>query len=1166
MNHSSDTDKTLLISNFNVSLRSYNQSINIDTLVKNFKLDVYMNENNTMLLQDGQPVSKNNLTMRKKENKRKHFNRPVGFVQLQYVDEKKLSDRFAESSTFLSNHKMINNPPIGPILNGAWCSSCLNVGPTFHKMNCREPHKLCFTLYGVIQYIFENEKLEESDLQDHLRERVKRMININRDFLKKEQYIQAYNDIRREHPELEKYHETLISAKEGEWPLLNVSVKKTEKVGFFPNCVNIKYNFDANNVSVRIYDNGTILFISCPWDQKGFFNEFLKRLNDTKSIVDVESENEQSVQNYEIDFSQTQVKSVFSIFHIGSDIDLDVLFHGVWPTDKLGNPVDSNSKITLTKQFENDEKTTKNHTYLKWNNLFYRYEVTYAPNKSKIIMKMLPTVLTEDSLMPMYCKPYKISVLIFKGGAVELIFSFCSSSKDADFFDSTEYIIPVTLEDQFNEIEKELVTAKGFLEGLFASFPGSITKDSSEIVRNISTVSGIIPYKKPLKYNENTKVDIFNEEKMEFDKIGTVRKKIDDVKYEVENEAGFISEIENKYLRPSDTQKMSVMQINHSNNQPVPYGFRSKCEAGNNYFVPFGGEQGRDNFYYPKCEKSTGSSRQLYLSHIVNGFPSNGEEENKFLISKTDEYDKFSGVFKTGAIKLFATIRFKLPENQDLLEDITNEAMEYFKENMDDEGYGRGTIINFKKTSGNKLDNYVIYSIKMQNGGIVYITGNEIHPSYKESRAWGGIDGDGEVQKQKLLTCTEKLGLSQSPFTTMRLEKELQTQVVKKLWDLVGENYFNENSHVALTPQTLIKFTKKPYMCLILPKGAKRALLMIYTLHGRTMSYIVDDTLTVMNIPFDPEVAITFGDSVVEGFIEKGPILHFYPTDCVYVGKKLVMDYFSTDSVRKSQMEELYEFYEKNEIKMENNIVENTEYGRFMYTILFSNILGSIPQLVNSLRTHNKIIIKNPYDYCAPKCVKENPEDLSERSLIGDLAEGLLKNVSEGPEHLCELLFIPQRGKSSNIRWAKVTNIPIVFQITNLSKTELSVGMDNKRFEPIGESPIAIKANMRNEMNKRPKQERYMRFYLNFMSNGQLNPEEPLLVDNINPYATSKDAFSYEKTDLIIKALLYPVPLSMFKNKTNWKLVTNTPDFKKIFSIHLEQNETDPGTTPLRLL
>ena len=80
----------LIISNFNLSLHSYNQTINIDTLIKNFKVDVHINENNTMLLQDNKPVSKYNLKMNTKEHKRMHYDRPLGFVQLQYANERKV--------------------------------------------------------------------------------------------------------------------------------------------------------------------------------------------------------------------------------------------------------------------------------------------------------------------------------------------------------------------------------------------------------------------------------------------------------------------------------------------------------------------------------------------------------------------------------------------------------------------------------------------------------------------------------------------------------------------------------------------------------------------------------------------------------------------------------------------------------------------------------------------------------------------------------------------------------------------------------------------------------------------------------------------------------------------------------------------------------------------
>jgi hypothetical protein len=140
----------------------------------------------------------------------------------------------------------------------------------------------------------------------------------------------------------------------------------------------------------------------------------------------------------------------------------------------------------------------------------------------------------------------------------------------------------------------------------------------------------------------------------------------------------------------------------------------------------------------------------------------------------------------------------------------------------------------------------------------------------------------------------------------------------------------------------------------------------------------------------------------------------------------------------------------------------------------------------------------------------------------------------------------------------KLINRPIVLMVEVL-KNSCRVGLDGKTFKEFEE--VALSANMRNEIMKKAKQDRFMRFYLNFMSNGQLNPEEKLIVDNVNPYATSRDAQTYEKTDLIVKALLYPVPVTMFQNGKHWKIVTNTPDHTKIFSIHLESSPDSPGTS-----
>ena len=1242
-------NERLDISNFNLSIHSYNQKIDIDTLIKNFEMDVNINDNNTMLLQNDKPVSKHNLSMNKRENKKKEFNRPIGFVQMQYAEERKNIRTIAN----LDGKKLISKPPLGPIFDGSWCSSCNNIGPKFHKMNCKDPSSLHFTLYGIVQYILgdadiDSVSLETKSLIELLKQRIQRIVSLQGELNAghRTHYIQAYNDVLVENPSMIQYKETLIQVREGEWPLLNMRIPENlhDIPGVFPNCVVIKYNFKSSGpkgsvgnrvsepkgsaVSVRVYDNSSILLISCPWEQKNFIDIFLERLNSTKSII--EDSQEIGAFNYEIDTSKTQVKSVFSVFRIKNpgDLDLDTLFGYLWPIDQLGNPTDSDIKVTLTKEFENG--MNKQHTYLRNKSelqSYYRYEATYAPNKSKIMLKMLPTVLGPNG-DPLYCKPYKISVIIFKGGAIELIFSFCGD-KDIEISDSTDYDIPINVQDQFKEIELELNNAKNFLHSLIIgqisqvyAAPSVIpamptfvrprseigpvmnnvqaTTDATSGENNFErTFTGSYPYKKPLKYKPSTIVDIFDENVMEFKEMG----KIIDIaqsdatgntyRISILDYLGNETKVENIHevrLRPStrgiaEKQKISTMQINRPEHRPEPYGFNSQCSSGKNYFIPFGGEQGRDNHFYPKCEKITDTNRKLYLSHILSGFPSNKQEEDTFLISKTDEYDKYSGVFKSGVLKLFAKIRFKMDEPND-----------YFDRHKDSEGYIMGVIVDFKKTFGYKLDNYIIYSIKMDNGEIVNITSKNIHPSYLENRSWDGIKGNDEIQKQQLIKCTERLGLSQSPFTTQRLNKDMQDNVINNIWAVLGGNYFNEHLHLALTPSLLNRFSKRSYIGLLIPKGAKRVLFFVQ----QEGSYFIDETLTVMKYTIDPEIKITFGTCILEGFIYRSEhanqihSLDFYPADCIYLKKKLngvgkSLHYVSfeessipgvsSDDRREASKDRreaskdrreaskdtaepyLLEFLEDNDLQITRDIrldINNMSYGRLFYAIAISSIFN-LPDMQMD-RPFKKVYFKNPIDYCVPSFRRSNPMELVQNNIISDLAV-------KKPNDLVELLFIPQIGRSSNIRWMKLMNRSIVFQLISTGKqksSEFFVEIDSKRFESLS-VPVSLKATMRDEMAKRNKQDRYMRFYLNFMSNGQLNSEEPLIVDNIKPYALPKDAYSYDKTDLIINALMYPIPVTIFQNTKSWKLVTNTPDFKKILNIQLTPSPELPGTSPLIL-
>lgn len=1184
------------INNFNLSLSPSYQSIDIKKLIKNFTLDVRLNNNETAVMQNNTIVSEYNVDLCS-TNRKKKVRSPVGYVKLQYSEKKQKTTTMAG----MLGTPLLTIPPNGPIPNGTWCTFCYSQGPKFHKINCQEPYRksLNLTLYGFIKCLLkDNRNIHEyDDLKNEMVKRVKSELNnTGQENLTKSQYVDIYNSILEKHPEFLKYTDDIGT--NTEWPTMSIEydsvissvgpkVKKNKSV--FPNCVIIKYNFETTfgeqrSVSIRVYDKGNILFVSCPWEHKNFFSDFLDKLNSTQSVLD---NNGNQPIGYDIDYSKTQVKSVFSIFRLDLGFDLDTLYAYLWPLDENGNPRDSNIKETYTKEYIGSDKNTKeniDHTYLKMGNRYYRYTIGYRKELStpKIFMKCIPCVVLDNK--PIYAKPYKISVIIFKSGSVELIFSFCND--EPDICDETEFTIPIELKDQFAEIENELLDLKDFLVDILQPLGEQIVPNEEDLV-NLGTVSGIHPYKKPLKYPHGTDVDIFDENTMDFEEIGKVISQNGNT-YVTQLQDGTQVGIGPQFIRPSTQtgQKVVPMQLARSTisgtsieNRPHPYSFTGQCQGGKQYLVPFGGEQARDNLFYPKCEKATSTTKNIYLSHILEGFPQTQEEEDTYLIDRNSDYDFYSGIFQPGVTNINSKVLVKIPNGAE----VSDGTWDYYYENMDDNGYVEGTIVGKTKTSQKGLDNYVIFIVDIgydQTSGdrfIAKIPGSYFHPKYRQNRIWRGISGTPREQKEKIIRCTEKLGLSQSPFTAERLGKELQSKVLQDLEKYYPPKDPNRNTS-ALTQQTFRKFTAVPYISLAFPQNSQRVLFFVNNNRDDKDAlgyYFVDDTNRIMKIPLNEDNILY--SCVLDGYLYKNKqdTFYYYPIDCLwYRNKKLSLPYihnFDPTEARESHsarnLRDTYEDLQELGIVPDNTlntIIRNMDYGRFMYICYLSSVFNN-PKFIAQKEPYRKYHFMYPIDYCSPKINIYTPwSSLSRNNIIFDTKQQLeTTNQFLVPK---ELIFIPLNKKMHFLAWKRILNVPIVLGLTKKTmvqkngKTKVPkyiFGIANKPIEPIGETPISLPAKFANYLMAKPPAERYLRFILNFMSNGQLNPEEPILLDSTNPYASSNDAWSHRRTELVVKAIADPIlPTTFTQSDDSWTIRYPT-------KLVLVPQDIDPGTSPL---
>jgi len=1150
----------LIMGSFGLMIKSEEQEMLLPRFTKSFELDVKLNPNDTFLqqTQDGvvTAVSKSFIQMCK-PNKNPKPLRPTGFVKIQYSKKKKKISNQAISENF--DRTTITRPPTGPIPIGAWCSLCNKIGPKFHNEDCSIPSdsSLRVTLYGFITCVVEKNLVVDKDIDTDITE----LKNLLGEKFKggetnnKEYYINEFNKLNTE--------DFVIKGGVNEWPLLNIrydrvirevgpKAKKTKS--FFSNCSIISHNFPNGSVSIRVYETGLVHFVSCPWEHKSFYIKFIKRLNESEGVVNNVSKEQDT---YIINTNESLVKSCFSSFSIFVDdsnmeLDLEKLYNYYWPLDENNNPVLNiqSPKRVFTKRYKYSGKEI-DHNYLvnpfSTKIPFYRFEIEFRNDLStkKIIMKMIPCL--GDKELPKFCKPYKITVLIFVSGKIQLIFSYC---KDEDvghsedkLCDENPFITPDNIIDQFKDIQNELEQVMDFLYKSIDKVSNNVTTEANTKLNSkrelVNTVPGILPYRKRTKLKLNEEVELFNEELMDWDRTGTISEINDnDITVELtinDEKTGEITTVNIKNLRPVKQSSMQVARSKIGNtdieNKPSPYEFSGKCTGGDKFYVPFGGTQAVDNLYYPSCSVKKKDVYKMYIDQIISGFPNNEKEEEEFNIEKDAEFDIYSGVLKKESIELGKNVKFKIPFSDEELE---------------------GIIIDKRRTNDRKLNNVVIY--KIDTGNEEYeIEGKDLLPEYRDDRRWEGIKGSDDIIKVKLLECAKKLGLSQSPYTTERQNIILQNKVlseIQSLMNMTDSTFIGQNTSV-LTPSTFLKFKDRSYSVTAFPSGSQRV---IFYSDGKS-HYFIDESMMVMKLAFDIENDVSI---ILDGYVNNNNnILTYYPIDCLlFNGKKMNQDYISIELRESGDINEEFMIEYIDDLDLDsntyNNLVENLKYGRLLYTVLLSKIL-------NKKITNISVKFANPENYTAPFIgipnllgrLKLNIQELANRNIIEDT-----NIIMSNSKDKLDLTFIPQKGHGNYLRWKRLLKTPVVLELIKKSKSGSTVGIGKEYIKPIGDTPISIPVTLLNKLKSGKRT--FLKFDLNFMSNGKLNPEDPLTLDIIEPVVTKLAVLSHKRTQLIVDAMISPIPERVFLNKFEWKLIVPK-------SILFVPSESNPGIEPLTI-
>ena len=212
----------------------------------------------------------------------------------------------------------------------------------------------------------------------------------------------------------------------------------------------------------------------------------------------------------------------------------------------------------------------------------------------------------------------------------------------------------------------------------------------------------------------------------------------------------------------------------------------------------------------------------------------------------SEDFDVYSGMLEPGSTDIDSVVQFTL-------------GNEEFK----------GIIIDKYRTKNNKYDNKVIYKVETDDDELFEIEGKDFLPSYRQDRRWIGL---GNKPKSKLLKCAKNLGLTQSRYTKEKQDEELQSEILEKLQSVLDNTFFIGKDTSVLTPSTINRMTKTPYIGLGFPENSQRALL-YYT---PDYQYFIDEDLLLSKLNI--EIGDTDSNFLLDGYIHKtGKLLTYYP-------------------------------------------------------------------------------------------------------------------------------------------------------------------------------------------------------------------------------------------------------------------------------------------------
>lgn len=755
----------------------YNDKLDLLLLAKEIKLDVYFNEDKTLLLQKKSDPEGNNkeiivdqafeICSTRSKNKKMNQIIPKGFTKV----------AFASSSIQMEYN---NPPPFIPI--GTYCKICKNVGPNTHSYNCKSPIKsaIYLTYYGLLRFfeeVYDNEKdielknvLYKFSLLLKKYNLTKRSINDNESTSNKSDitfttkistpYKKEYiwdNDlgitILEEFKRIDEYNYNILMRSyinDKSKKIINKIIDRYEDIptnislsnifeipkkdskGFFTGPVLLTYTTESDkSVTIRILADGTISIISNPIDDQYLYEKILNKINETSQKIKLISKD-----------VRTLFSSVLILDNNSKFINIKKLFEYLWPLD-----INQNHIIKFPKeQLVTNQGTFNIIRSIEDTNIAFRYSIDIDRYEKRMYITFININQFNQS------GPYKIVMQLYSQGHAQ--FTFCYTTN----LDKTDLTGEIVVNDSFEvkleninnailKVQKLLIEHLLYLEKL--DIKNNVNIENQILINNdvkfisknmYPTILGILPYAKRKKFKIGDKMHIFDHHNMIWNKtpatIINIVEYDEEIIYHLQYKHKVIRRTHTSIRRidPNNDQVCRIKDNNGIPNCPKPYSFYGECEGGYlQYISPLGVNSRSDNRFYPCCEDITKDSEKWLINFILNGFTD--EEIYKYNIyPDNNNYDKYTGTLDHQCVEIGSIIHAKI-----------NGQYEEVK------------IINKHKTHGYGTDNNkVIYDVQIYNeddndkniisnkkfnklSQDIQITGLNFHWKYIEQRYFIGL-------------------------------------------------------------------------------------------------------------------------------------------------------------------------------------------------------------------------------------------------------------------------------------------------------------------------------------------------------------------------------------------------------------------------------------------